>query len=277
MTTGGTQPTLPLPDWATPQAEQPRRRRSPWPWIIAAVVVVALAIGAWFVGEAVARSIVEKTIRDQVISQLSLPADQDVVVGVPGAIIPQLISGTFDEISLASDDVAFGPLVGDISVTAHEVAFRGGIEATDAAATVSLDEAQVQALMATVDGFPSESVGLDEPDVTMSMELSLFGLSFPIGVSLTPSASETGDLVLTPASLQVAGADVTSDELKRQFGVLSNAVLRDWGVCIKQYIPAGIVLTSAAVVGDRLVADVAIDGRIASDPALREKGTCAPS
>lgn len=274
MTTGDTQPTLPLPD-AAPAPE--RRRRSPWPWIVTAVVVVALAVGAWFLGEAVARGIVEKTIRDQVVSQLSLPADQEVAVTVPGAIIPQLIGGSFDEVSLASDDVAFGPLTGDVSVTAHDIAFRGGIEAGEASASVSLDASQLQALMSTVDGFPSETLGLDEPDVTMSIDLTLFGASIPVGVSLTPSASETGDLVLTPASIQVAGADITSDELKRQFGILSNAVLRDWDVCIREYLPAGIVLTSAAVVGDRLVADVAIDGRIAADPALREKGVCTSS
>jgi hypothetical protein len=92
-------------------------------------------------------------------------------------------------------------------------------------------------------------VGLDEPDVTMSMDLSFFGVTFPIGVSLTPGASELEELVLTPSSLQVAGVDVTSDELKRQFGILSNTVLRDWTVCIAQYIPAGITLTSVTVQG----------------------------
>lgn len=277
MTTGDAQPTLPLPDGAVFAPEQPRRRRSPWPWIITAVIVAVLAVGAWFLGEQVARGIVEKTIRDQVVTQLSLPADQEIVVGIPGAVIPQLIGGVFDEVTLTSEAVPFGPLSGDVSVRAEGVAFRGGIEAQEASAVISLDEQQLRALMATVEGFPAETLGIDEPNVTMSTELSLFGVSVPVGASLTPSASESGDLVLTPAGIQVAGADITSDELKRQFGILSNAVLRDWGVCIRQYIPAGITLTEAAVVGDRLVADVAINGRIASDPALREKGTCSSS
>ncbi len=274
VSAGDTQPTVPLPEWGVAESEPPRRR-SAWPWIIAAVVVLGLAVGAWFLGESIARGIVEKTIRDQVVTRLALPADHEVDVDIAGAVIPQLIAGRFDEISIASDGVAFGPLEGDVAVTARGVAFRGDPSAEDASATVSLDESQVRALMATVDGFPSETLGLDDPDVTMSMELSLFGISFPIGVSLTPSASETGDLVLTPASLQLAGADITADELKRQFGILSNVVLRDWSVCIRQYIPAGISLTSAAVVGDRLVAELDIDGGIASDPALLRSGTCA--
>lgn len=274
MSAGDTQPTLPLPDWARPAEPEPRRRRSPWPWIITAVIVIGLAVGAWFLAESIARGLVERTIRDQVVTQLALPADQEVSVDIDGAVLPQLIGGRFDEISLASDDVVFGSLTGDIAITAEGVGFRDGVEAESAAATVTLDEAQLRALMATVDGFPAESVGLAEPDVTMSMELSFFGVTFPIGVSLTPGASELGELVLTPSSLQVAGVDVTSDELKRQFGILSNTVLRDWTVCIAQYIPAGITLTSASVQGDVLVAELDIDGRIASDPALREKGTC---
>nr|WP_208382531.1 DUF2993 domain-containing protein [Microbacterium ulmi] len=261
-----------MPDWAYAEPE-PRPRRRAWPWIIAVVVVVALAIVAWLLGDWIARGLVEKTIRDQVVTRLALPADQEVDVGIEGAVIPQLIAGRFDEITVASDDVAFGPIAGDVTVTARGIGFSGTADA--ASATVSLDEAQLRALMATVEGFPADTLGLDEPDVTMSTELSLFGASFPVGVSLTPSASETGDLVLTPASLQLAGADITADELKRQFGILSNAVLRDWGVCIRQYIPAGIALTGARVEGDRLVADLAIDGRIAADAALRENGSCA--
>ena len=52
-------------------------------------------------------------------------------------------------------------------------------------------------------------------------------------------------------------------------------MLRDWTVCIAEYIPAGLTLTSIAVDGDQLVADFDVDGQIVGDPALQANGTCA--
>ncbi|GAA1946943.1 DUF2993 domain-containing protein [Microbacterium deminutum] len=272
MTTADAQPTQPIPDaWAVTTAPAPRRRRA-WPWIVAIVIVVGLAIVAWFAGEAIARNLVVKTIRDQVITQLALPAGQDVRVDVPGPILPQLIGGTLGEVTIASDDVPIGSFAGDVVVTAHDVPIRGG-DMAGATARVTLDEQQLRELMATVDGFPAGSVGLAAPNVTMSTQISLFGVGFPVTVALTPSAVQ-GDLLLTPATLQLAGASISADELRQRFGQLSDAVLRDWTVCVAQYIPSGITLTDVAVQRATLVADFDIDGGIVSDPALQANGTC---
>ena len=143
-----------------------------------------------------------------------------------------------------------------------------------ATATVSLDEYQLRALLATVEGLPSETVALAEPNVAMSLELQLFGVAIPIGVALTPTASE-GQIVLSPASLQLGGTEVTAAALQDQFGGLADAVLRDWNVCVAQYFPAGVVITGVEVDGDVLVADFDVDGAIATDPALQQNGSCA--
>ena len=90
-----------------------------WPWIVGFAIVIALAVVAWFVAEALARNLVTKTIRDEVITQLSLPADQEVDVKVEGAVIPQLIAGSFGEITVASDDVVVDSFSGDVVVTAR--------------------------------------------------------------------------------------------------------------------------------------------------------------
>ncbi len=273
MTAGDTQPTQPLPEWTTAPPE-PRRRRSAWPWIISIVIVVGLAVAAWFIAEWVARGLVERTIRDQIITNLALPADQPMDIAVAGPVIPQLIVGELDDVTVSSDDVTVGELTGDVTITAHGIAIRGDAAADAAAASVRLDADQLQTLLAGVPDFPVDTVELDEPDIVMSSELRFLGIAIPVTVGLTPSASE-GDIVLTPSTLQLANGEVTADGLRDQFGGLADAVLRDWTVCVAEYIPAGLTLTSITVDGDQLVADFDIDAKIIDDPALQANGTCA--
>ncbi len=273
MASGDTQPTQPLPGWSYSEPA-PKRRRSAWPWIVAILVVIGLAVAAWFAGEAIARDIVTKTIREQVITQLQLPADQEIDVVVEGAVLPQLIVGTLDEVTIASDDVELGALVGDVTVHAQDIAIRGDDAAAGAAsATIVLDAEELRTLVSTIEDFPAASVGLAEPDVTVETELGLFGIRVPVGVALTPTAVE-GDIVLTPTSLQLAGNEVSADALRDRFGGVADAVLRDWTICIAEYIPAGVELSSIAVTGDQVVADIAIDGAIVSDLTLQEPGVC---
>lgn len=273
MTTAGdTQPTQPLPGWSDPQPA-PRKRRRVWPWIVALIVVIALAVGAWIAGEWIARDVVTTTIREQVITQLDLPADQEIDVVLEGAVLPQLIVGTLEDVTVASDDVELGPLVGDITVHAQDIAIRGEVGAQSATATVVLDADQLRGLLGTLDSFPVDTLELDAPDVTVTTELSLFGLALPVGIALTPSAVD-GDIVLSPSSLQLAGNDVSAESLRAQFGGLADAVLRDWPICIREYLPAGVELAEIVVDGDQVVADFALDGAIISDPALQEPGVC---
>lgn len=251
---------------------RPRGRR--WPWLVALVVVAALAVGAWFAGEYIARGIVERTVRDQVQKQLALPADQQIDVDIPGAILPQLIAGTLNDITLSSRDVPLGQLTGDVVVRAGGVPIRGDAPAQDASASITLDAAQVQALLATVEDFPATTVALAEPDIRVETELRLLALTVPVGVGLTPSAT-AGQLVLTPSTLTVAGAQISAQALVDQFGAVASTVVRDWDVCVAQYLPTGMTLSGVRVQGDHVVADFSIDGGIIHDPALQQKGTCA--
>lgn len=271
MTTDS-QPTLPLPPEAF--APAPRRRRRVWPWIVAAVVVIALLVAAVFVAESVAKALVAQTVRDQVRSQLALPGDQPIDVQLDGPILPQLISGTLGEVRVSSDDVAIKGITGDVAVTLHDIDLRGGYAMSGGEATVTMDAAQLRTLLSSVDGFPADSLGLAAPNVTMTFPLSVFGAQFPVGVALTPSASG-GNLVLTPDSLQLGGVQVSADVLRQRFGSLADGVLRDWTVCIADRLPAGIRLEQLQVSGADLVASFSIDGAIATDPALQAPGTCS--
>lgn len=273
MTAGDTQPTAPLPEWAVAEPVPRRRRRRAWPWIVALVIVAGLAVAAFFAAEAIARDMVSRTIKTEISRQLSLPAGHEVDVELAGVIIPQLIGGSLNEVTVTSQDVPVGSFEGDVAVTATDVPIRQGADMGGATATVTLDEAQLRSLLATVDGFPEETLGLDAPNITMSTELQVFGLSFPVGVVLAP-AVDGGDIVLTPTTFELAGADIDAAALSDRFGSLADLVVRDWTICLAQYIPAGVTLSDVTIDGDSLVAEADIDGAIVTDTSLQENGTC---
>ncbi|WP_322409512.1 LmeA family phospholipid-binding protein [Microbacterium invictum] len=275
MTTGDTQPTRPLPEWAIATAPPARRRRRVWPWLLAVLVVAGLAVVAWFVGEAVARDLVIRTVREQVITTLALPADQRIDVEVDGAVLPQLIRGSLDDLTISSDDVTIGQLTGDVSVNVQGVPIRGDADLAAGSGSVTLDAAQLQSLLGSLEGFPEGAeVALDAPDVHLSTSFPVFGVEVPVTVAVVPSAVE-GDLALTPSAVSVAGAELTADGVRDQFGGLADGVLQTWTVCIAGDVPAGITLTDLVVDGDRLTGSFEVDPAIVRDVALQENGTCA--
>jgi hypothetical protein len=269
--------TLPLPEpgqrWVLADSSPVARRRRVWPWIVSLLVVAGLLVGAWFAGEWLARDIVERAIRTQVMQQLDLPADQQVDVEVGGAVLPGLIVGELDQVRIAAEDVSFDAFAGDVEIVARAVPIRGEQDLGSASATVVVDEDQLRTLLASVEGFPADTVAIDGSEVTATIELSLFGASFPIGVGFDIAAA--GDLVLTPASLRLGDADVGADDLRARFGGIADAVLRSWEVCVAENLPRGLTLTDVQVTQGLLVASVDIAPDIMNDPQLREPGSCA--
>lgn len=272
---GETQPTLPLPEASEPGTGARRRRRGALPWIIAVVVVVALAVVAWFVAEHITRSILTDTVRQQVITQLALPEDQPIDVGFDEPVLPQVIGGRLDRLDIASEDVPLGDVVADVSVRASGVPIRAdGGDITAAEATVVFGEDQLQTLLAQVDGVPEAGLTLDPPDVKVEVELSILALTVPLGVDLIPSAAN-GDIVLTPRAVRLGGAELTADAVRERFGAAADGVLRDYPICIRDRLPAGLTLREVRVEQAALVAEVDVDGSIISDPALQAEGTCS--
>ena len=267
-----TQPTVPFPQEWQEQDAAPRRRR--WPWLIAVLAVLALAAAAWFAGEWIARDLITKGVRQQIVTRLDLAADQDIDVEIPGSVLWQLAAGRIDDVRLSSDDLRLGDVSADVVVDLHDVAPWDGPTMADGAATVSLGAEQLRALLATVDGFPADTVGIAAPDITVSTELSFFGAAFPLGIALTPSAVD-GDLLLTPAAIRLGDADITADALRDRFGALADPVLEGYRVCLAEYLPVGVPLQAVRVTADRLVADFAVRGTILTDAAERAKGVCA--
>ncbi|WP_219927651.1 LmeA family phospholipid-binding protein, partial [Microbacterium sp. HMWF026] len=101
-----------MTDAVAPPA-RPRRRTGR---VVVLVVLVVLLIAAVVAAEFIARSVVTSTVRSLVVKNVGLPADQDVDVQLAGLVLPQVIAGRLDEVAVASDDVALGPITGDVRV-----------------------------------------------------------------------------------------------------------------------------------------------------------------
>lgn len=251
-------------------AARPRRTGR---WIAVVVVVVVLLAGLAVAAEFIARSIVTGTVRTLVVQQVGLPDDQQVDVDVPGIVLPQVIAGRLDDVAVSSDDVALGPLTGDVRVRLEGVPISGDAAAAGGEASVRLDEAQLRALLAGIDGLPADAVSIAAPDLQFATEVTVLGLAIPIGVELAPGVAD-GDLTLTPTSFQLAGNDIDADSLRGQLGGLADGLVATRNLCIADQLPAGLTLTSVTVQGSDVVAGLAIDGGIIVDPALQENGTC---
>jgi len=269
--TGPTQPTLPL---AAEPVAPPRRRHRGRRWLIALIVLVVLLVAAALAGEWLARDIVPRAVKQQAVASRGVSDASSIDVDIPGILLVQLVRGTIDEATVSAPDLRIDDLSGSVAVTVRDLAFRGDPTISGGAASVTLDAAQLQALLGTVDGFPADAVGLADPDVTASTEVRVFGAAIPIGIGLRPGAA-AGDLVLTPDSLTLADAEVSADELRDRLGGLADGVLREWQVCIAQYLPAPLALADVAVTGDRLVAGFDIAATTLTEEALQAKGTCS--
>lgn len=252
---------------ATGGARARRRARRPWVVLIIVVLAAVLVVAA----ELIARAVVPSVVRGLVIDELELPADQQLDVEASGILLPQLLTGSLDELRLSSDEVTIGGITGAAEVTATGVPLSAG-ELGSAEGTVSIDQSQFAALLSASD-LPISEISVDEPDVTVHGGIAVLGRQIPLSLTLTPGADD-GDLMLTPVSAAVAGNEIDLQRLAALFGDAGAALADTQRVCIADQLPAGITLTGLRIDGTAVVADISADGRIGVDQSLLEPGTC---
>ncbi len=248
----------------------PRARGRRW-WWIAAAVIAGLAVAA--VGaEAIARVVVVQTVRSQAAAGFGVPVEQ-VDADVPGVVLRQLAAGSLNDVGVDVDGVRVGGVASvPVSIDLRHLdpwnrTFGNG------SATIRLTEDQVRALLADAPGADAATVSLEDPYVTVAVSIPAGG-GIPVLASFSPTVS-SGDLVLAPARLNVAGADIGLDALRERFGIATDAAMTGWRICLQATLPAGLTLGSVAVDGDELVATFRIDPAILTDADARRPGTCA--
>ncbi|EZP25956.1 LmeA family phospholipid-binding protein [Microbacterium oleivorans] len=252
-----------------PARRRPRRRGA---WLVITLLVI---VGLLVAAEVTARIVTPQIIRDRIVENVGLPADQKIDVDIPAPLLlPLLVVGQLPEIRLTADDVELNGITADVDVTAQDVPMYRDADWSGANATVVLNQAQTRALLSKVDGFPVDSVTLNPPEVAVDTDVRVFGASVPVGVSLSADARD-GEIVLSPTTFRLAGADLSADALRAQLGPLVGSLLEEWPVCVAQYLPKALTLTGVTIEDRGIVADFEIDSSILRDKAAQASGSCS--
>lgn len=262
----------PLP--ATPSPEAPRRRHRVWPWVLGGILV--LVVAAVLVVDYLARGFAEDLIAGQVAEVLEVPDGTPVEVEVGGgSVLLQALSGSLDHIRVSVDDYPVGPLAGDLTLVAEGVPLD--VSKPTRALTVTLDvpESALGAIAGELSGVPIDSVALEEPEIVANGSLTLFGLSLPLGLGLTPGA-EDGALTFIPTSIRIGDNTIDAGGLASDpiWGGLARTVLQQQTVCIADQLPAALTITSVTVRGEVLRIELDGSGQALGGDGFSTNGTC---
>jgi len=269
-------PTVDLGHLEVATVEEPKRKRRRWiGWVVALVVLVILGIAAWIIGDIVARDYAEKYVRSTVIEQFDLPADTvvDVEIG-PGSLLAQALFGSIDSVDVAIDDIALGPVSGDVKVAMTGVPLSGDAPVKTLRVAVAVPEEKLAGLADSLSGASVDSVTLVDETVALETEFAVFGFSVPVGVRLTPIV-ENGEVGFEPASITVNGAEISVAELKGgPLSGLADNLLASQTFCVSNSLPEALTITDVRVAGKQLVVKLEADGTALGGASFSRMGTC---
>ncbi|CAN5198598.1 hypothetical protein BH09ACT3_BH09ACT3_09650 [soil metagenome] len=250
---------------------QPPKRKRRWlaPLIVTGSLLVLL-VGGFVVVDGVVRDAAEKLVGEKVRSSLSLPETTPVAVEIHGSsVLLQALSGSLERVEIGVANLSIGDLSGDATLVATGVPIDQAQPIGEARLQFTIGQDGVQKLLAGLSGLPASSATIDDGAVTLATEFRVLGFAIPVGATVGLSA-ESGELVITPESVELNGAAVDADELPSPVRGLFDTQ----SICVATLLPQAFALDSVTVTGDSVV--LAVSGRqLVLDSALfSTKGTC---
>jgi hypothetical protein len=246
--------------------QQPRRRRRVSGFVIAAAVVVLLVVVV-VIADIALRAYAENRARAEITSSLPDTIDGDVDVTIGGfSFLQQYLSGTFDEVTLDAPALSVDgvPVAAHVDLTGVPTDFAkpvGGVTAE-----LSLSEDAVNSLI-EVPG--SATLTLENQAVGYDGSISFLGLS--LGYLVTAGVSVTADeVVLSPQTAKLTAGSSVVDASDALNAVLSDSI----PLCVANYLPQGVELTSLAVVPGSATVTLGASDFTLDEASLRSVGTC---
>lgn len=270
-----TEPLIPPKPAKQPRPPRVRKRRI-WPYVTIAIGLVVLVVG-FFVADAAATSYAQNRIRSQLVSSLGLPAGSEVDVKFGGgSILLQALSGHVKSVDVDIPKLAFGALVGSATLHATQVPLDQSQPLDKLAITYTVSDRNVAAIATRLSGVKLDSIALKNTQIEATATLKVLFVTLPVGLSLAPAA-QNGELAFTPTSITISGQTFTAAQLLAQpvFGSIARTLLKQQSLCLAQYLPKALTLTSAKVVGTNMVLGFSGNGTVIAGPDFSTKGSCS--
>lgn len=245
-------PDTEAPDQVTAAPASPSRRRGIIAGIIALGVIVVLVVVA-LIAESLARQEASRLIADHVRTSLGLEAEHPVEVTIGGfSLLAQAATGRIESVTVDVQNVAFGELVGDLTILATGTPLDAAQPTDRVQAVFRVAESDVAAIAGFLAGSAVSDLELDEREIRFQSGFTIFGVELSVGVGITPEVID-GTLAFAPTSVEFNGERISGDELQDQFGPIVGPLFASREFCVAQYLPRDLALTAVQVGDEQLV------------------------
>ncbi|WP_022901856.1 LmeA family phospholipid-binding protein [Humibacter albus] len=248
-------------------ARSPRRRRLRVAlWVVGAVV---LAVGLFFVTDAILRQVAQGVVASEI--QKQLPPDvkaNNLSVQIRGtSVFAQLYTGRFDEVRLHTSDLEVQGSRMSATVTAYGVPldFSKPVERIDG--SMKIDQEAVNKLVDLPDDttatFKDDEVGLQGSG-------QILGIDVGYTASVTPTLVGTGTVTLTPRNVTVTAGGGALDVTRFAKDLLPSTI----SICVAQYLPEGVDATELTIRKGTARVGVRADDIVLDAKTFDTKGSC---
>jgi hypothetical protein len=253
---------------ATP--EQPARTkhtgRTALVWVVAVVVVLAVLV---VIAEFVLRGVVDRMVAEQVEKALPEGTTGQVEAHADGVVIPQLLSGSLDDVTITSKRITVQGIPLAVHARVRDVPIDGQGSTGAIAGRVTLAGSAIKDL-GVLDQVAGD-ISLRQGGIAYSGSTKFLGYAIDYRVLADLAAASNGQgITVTPQKVSVTNSQLGIDIGGNIPGVSGKAI----GVCTAKYLPEALRLRSIDITKSDAAVRVTAAHLPLSEDGLRKTGTC---
>ncbi|WGD36857.1 DUF2993 domain-containing protein [Lysinibacter sp. HNR] len=237
-------------------------------------VLGGILAGALAVIDPWVRDRVEDAVGDAIVSQLGGASGGQIEVTTGGfMMIPQVLSGKLDDVTVSLEGATVGEGRGDVTLTLKGLPAVPTAPFESGTMSVTMDSSAIADVIGKMDTAAIGEVTVEDGLLRVSRTQSVLRSEIQIDVWLSVSAQDN-NLVLAPVRIAVNGSEISSEDAVARFGGVAALGLEPRSVCVAQFFPRGLTLTSLEQSANEYTFNFTVAPNFISDSAQRELGSC---